>query len=70
MTALIKGVFPTTFGGIGCEILKNSVLSGFPNTDTFDLSNLNRQFLFHCEHVGESKDQIARETALQFNPDV
>lgn len=38
--------------------------------DTIDLSNLNRQFLFHREHVGKSKSQVARESALQFNPDV
>ncbi|XP_023295658.2 SUMO-activating enzyme subunit 2 [Lucilia cuprina] len=89
MAASLDGVFPTTLqekiksskllvvgaGGIGCEILKNLVLSGFPeieiiDLDTIDLSNLNRQFLFHREHVGKSKAQVARESALQFNPDV
>lgn len=38
--------------------------------DTIDVSNLNRQFLFHKEHVGKSKSQVARESALQFNPNV
>jgi len=38
--------------------------------DTIDVSNLNRQFLFHKEHVGKSKANVARETALKFNPDV
>ncbi|XP_058985705.1 SUMO-activating enzyme subunit 2-like [Musca domestica] len=89
MAASLDGVFPATLqekvknskllvvgaGGIGCEILKNLVLSGFPeieiiDLDTIDLSNLNRQFLFHREHVGKSKSQVARESALQFNPDV
>ncbi|XP_067645461.1 SUMO-activating enzyme subunit 2 [Eurosta solidaginis] len=89
MAATLNGVFPTTLqekvqqskilvvgaGGIGCEILKNLVLSGFADIeiidlDTIDLSNLNRQFLFHREHVGKSKAQVARESALQFNPDV
>ncbi|KAJ9591777.1 hypothetical protein L9F63_001713, partial [Diploptera punctata] len=62
-------------GGIGCELLKNLVLSGFKDIeiidlDTIDVSNLNRQFLFHKQHVGKSKAAIARESALKFNPDV
>uniref|UniRef100_A0A182P488 SUMO-activating enzyme subunit n=1 Tax=Anopheles epiroticus TaxID=199890 RepID=A0A182P488_9DIPT len=60
-------------GGIGCEILKNLVLTGFQDIeiidlDTIDVSNLNRQFLFHKEHVGKSKANVARESALAFNP--
>ena len=47
-------------GGIGCELLKNLVLTGFGeihivDLDTIDLSNLNRQFLFRHEHVKKSK---------------
>ncbi|KAG5325054.1 SAE2 enzyme, partial [Acromyrmex heyeri] len=62
-------------GGIGCEILKNLVMSGFADIeiidlDTIDVSNLNRQFLFQKKHVGKSKASIACETALTFNPDV
>ncbi|XP_031628834.1 SUMO-activating enzyme subunit 2 [Contarinia nasturtii] len=62
-------------GGIGCEVLKNLVMSGFSDIeiidlDTIDVSNLNRQFLFHKEHVGKSKAEVARESALAFNPDV
>lgn len=62
-------------GGIGCEILKNCVLAGFPkiniiDLDTIELSNLNRQFLFQKEHVGRSKAEVARESALKFNPNV
>ncbi|XP_072947217.1 SUMO-activating enzyme subunit 2 [Epargyreus clarus] len=62
-------------GGIGCEILKNLVLTGFPyieiiDLDTIDVSNLNRQFLFHKEHVGKSKAEVAKESALSFNPNV
>lgn len=38
--------------------------------DTIDVSNLNRQFLFHKEHVGKSKAQVAKESALGFNPNV
>ncbi len=47
-------------GGIGCELLKNLVLTGFGEVhivdlDTIDLSNLNRQFLFRQEHLKKSK---------------
>lgn len=60
-------------GGIGCELLKNLVLTGFKNIevidlDTIDVSNLNRQFLFQKKHVGKSKAQVARDSALQFCP--
>ncbi|XP_057693693.1 SUMO-activating enzyme subunit 2 [Corythoichthys intestinalis] len=60
-------------GGIGCELLKNLVLTGFQNIevidlDTIDVSNLNRQFLFQKKHVGKSKAQVAKESALQFCP--
>lgn len=34
------------------------------------MSNLNRQFLFHKEHVGKSKAEVARQSALSFNPNV
>ncbi|DBA03434.1 TPA: hypothetical protein N0F65_002842, partial [Lagenidium giganteum] len=62
-------------GGIGCELLKNLVLSGFNNIelidlDTIDVSNLNRQFLFRSHHVGQPKALVAREIALTFNPKV
>ncbi|KAH9489747.1 SUMO-activating enzyme subunit 2-A [Bulinus truncatus] len=56
-----------------CELLKNLVLTGFTyieviDLDTIDVSNLNRQFLFRKEHVGKSKAQVAKESALKFNP--
>ncbi|XP_064598991.1 SUMO-activating enzyme subunit 2-like [Liolophura sinensis] len=60
-------------GGIGCELIKNLVLTGFRDIelidlDTIDVSNLNRQFLFRKEHVGKSKSQVAKESAQRFNP--
>lgn len=62
-------------GGIGCELLKNLVLTGFGyveivDLDTIDLSNLNRQFLFRHEHIKKPKALVAKEAAEKFNPDV
>ena len=54
-------------GGIGCELLKNLVLTGFGeihivDLDTIDLSNLNRQFLFRYEHIKKSKALVGDHT--------
>jgi len=62
-------------GGIGCELLKNLVLTGYHeihvvDLDTIDLSNLNRQFLFRHEHIKKSKALVATEVARRFNPNV
>lgn len=61
-------------GGIGCELLKTLVLSGFRDVeiidmDTIETSNLNRQFLFRKHHVGHSKAQVAKEAVSKFCPD-
>ncbi|XP_050539477.1 SUMO-activating enzyme subunit 2 [Daktulosphaira vitifoliae] len=62
-------------GGIGCEVLKNLVLTGFSDIevidlDTIDVSNLNRQFLFNKDSVGKAKSHVAKESVLRFNPNV
>lgn len=67
-------------GGIGCELLKNLVLTGFGEVhvvdlDTIDLSNLNRQFLFRQEHIKKSKALVwihppANRTRLQLTASI
>ena len=66
-----KKVLVVGAGGIGCELIKNLVLTGFADVtmidlDTIDYSNLNRQFLFRAKDVGRSKAEVARDAVLKF----
>ncbi|CAK7901827.1 ubiquitin-activating enzyme E1-like [[Candida] anglica] len=59
-------------GGIGCELLKNLILSGYGcihivDLDTITLSNLNRQFLFRQKDIDKSKSLTIKKAVESFN---
>ncbi|ODV96165.1 hypothetical protein PACTADRAFT_33346 [Pachysolen tannophilus NRRL Y-2460] len=61
-------------GGIGCELLKNLILTNYGeihivDLDTIDLSNLNRQFLFRQKDIKKSKSSTAIKAVEFFNND-
>jgi ubiquitin-like 1-activating enzyme E1 B len=60
-----KKVLVVGAGGIGCELLKNLVMTGFKTISIVDLdkiekSNLNRQFLYTPECIGKYKSEMAK----------
>lgn len=75
-----KQVFVVGCGAIGCEALKNLAMVGIgsgatgrvhvTDMDRIELSNLNRQFLFHREDIHEWKSETARRKILGLNADV
>ena len=61
-------------GGIGCELLKFLVMSGFKNIsivdmDKIEISNLNRQFLFDKTCIGKYKSEMAVLSIKKFRKD-
>ena len=66
-------------GALGCEFLKTLALMGvstnegktvtITDNDNIELSNLNRQFLFRHDDVGQSKSVTASNVAKKMNPD-
>ena len=65
-------------GALGCEFLKDFALMGIgtknglvtvTDNDNIEVSNLNRQFLFRRDDVGNSKSKCASRAMLKINPD-
>lgn len=65
-------------GALGCEYIKGMALMGLgakggkiclTDMDRIEISNLNRQFLFRRENVGQPKSVAAAEAAERMNPD-
>lgn len=62
-------------GAIGCELLKNYGMMGVGNVvvtdmDLIERSNLNRQFLFRPENVGQNKAVTAKAVVGRMNPGI
>jgi len=67
-------------GALGCEYMKGFALMGVgagakgqiyvTDMDRIEVSNLNRQFLFHKQHVGKPKSVTAAAAAKDMNPDL
>jgi ubiquitin-activating enzyme E1 len=66
-------------GAIGCELLKNFAMMGIgdgngqiivTDMDTIEKSNLNRQFLFRNNDIGQVKSTVAARAIKGMNPSV
>ncbi len=69
-TAFIAGI-----GALGSFISTNLALSGIGNLilcdmDTIEVSNLNRQLLFHKREVRKYKSEVATKKLRRMNPDI
>ena len=62
-------------GALGNEVLKNLAMVGVGNItvidfDTVSITNLTRSVLFRESDVGLSKVKVARQRALEINPEI
>ncbi|CAF5198587.1 unnamed protein product [Rotaria magnacalcarata] len=65
-------------GAIGCELLKLFALLGVGRSgqititdhDHIEKSNLNRQFLFHKQHLNQPKSIVAAQSARDMNKEL
>ncbi|VDN83601.1 unnamed protein product [Brugia pahangi] len=74
---LIQKYFIVGAGAIGCELLKNLAMMGvacgpegklkITDMDQIEISNLNRQFLFRRNDVGNKKSEVAVKAVKDFN---
>jgi ubiquitin-activating enzyme E1 len=75
-----QNIFLVGAGALGCEMLKNFALMGVgcgsagkvtvTDGDRIEVSNLNRQFLFRPNNVGQPKSKTAAAAAVAMNPDL
>ena len=61
-------------GGIGCELLKLLITTGFKHISVVDMdkiekSNLNRQFLFDRSCIGKYKSEMAVQSVHKLRQD-
>ena len=73
-----SNIFMIGAGALGCEFLKNFALMGIStkdnkkvtvtDNDNIEVSNLNRQFLFRKDNVGNSKSKCACQAIKKMNP--
>jgi len=73
-----SNIFQVGAGATGCEFLKNFAMMGFctsensqfivADNDNIEISNLNRQFLFQKDNVGQPKSIVAVKTVQEMNP--
>ncbi|CAF4774469.1 unnamed protein product [Rotaria sp. Silwood1] len=73
-----QNLFMVGCGAIGCELLKLFALLGvgrkgeitITDHDHIEKSNLNRQFLFHKQHLNQPKSMVAAQSALDMNKEL